>query len=260
MKYSYSDVLESRKSSHEAQGKFMADNYVIMSKISKTLSSVPAWIFLNLGIKPNTITLVSIVFVVLSSIFFVFGHVLYAIISYLIFALLDSVDGDMARVLGPSKYGGTLDSFGADFLYALIPSTMGFYLFKEGVAVSVFTPEYILLVGVLVSVTLLLYRIITTKTISFLRSLEKTEEKRADASGSSDAFPSPLFCLVKLYRNDVFRNNFFAEPGLILWPTIFFAVGRPDMVAIYLVLFFVYNLGYLLTTFIKTYRIFRTHG
>lgn len=263
MKYSFQYVLANRKGPNQTREKFIADNYVIMSRISKSVSSVPAWVFLNLGVRPDTVTIISILFIILSAAFFVVGAPLLAVLAYLVFAIFDSTDGDMARIVGPTKYGGVMDSFGADFFYALIPASMGYYLFREEVSTTIVGHEQILLIGFLVSATFLLYRMINTKTVSFQRSLGGSarlpgEESFVGAKESS--LKVIIWKIVKWYRNDVFRNNFFAEPGLILWPAVFIIIGKFDYLVFYLTLLLAYNIGYLITTFIKTYRIFRVHG
>src|SRR3989339_1601711 len=114
MKYTYRYVIENRYDKNANQARKLGDKYVMMTVISKALSPVPVYVFLNLGLHPDTITLASLFFIILSFVSFILGGAVWGIIFMLCFALLDSVDGDMARCVGPTKYGGVFDSFGAD--------------------------------------------------------------------------------------------------------------------------------------------------
>ncbi|MEK7643725.1 MAG: CDP-alcohol phosphatidyltransferase family protein [Patescibacteria group bacterium] len=257
MKYSYRYIIENRRPQNANWARKIGDKYVLMTVISKALSPVPVYVFLNIGLHPDTITLASFFFVILSFIFFIGGNALLAVLAMLIFALLDSVDGDMARCTRPTKYGGILDSFGADLFYALMPLGVGYYLFSKDVAVIGFSPVCILLVSALVSLSFILYRLINTKVLKFRQSLnDDSVNHSAVAKDSLNA--KGLVRLLEWYRHVLLRGNFFSEPGLIFWFAVLLLLNADSILAWYLVAVLLYNLGYLLTNFVGAYVFFKS--
>lgn len=265
MKYSFKYVLENRRDPNEGIEKKIADYRVVLSVVTKTLSPFPTYIFLNLGIKPDWVTLASILFIIAGAFLFVFGYVIWGVISILCFAILDSIDGDMARVVGTTSYGATLDSFGADFFYALIPPSLGYHLHSIGIAVGPLTPEMIFLISALVSAMLLLYRLIRTKHILFFSggnfrgSIEYKAEDPHRPSNVRSAWKNALVRLVKFSRSTIIRNNFFAEPGMLLFFSLFSLLGWWEALALYFVILFLYNVSFLTQNFIHAYISFIAH-
>ena len=256
MKYTYQYILENRYDTNANQARKLGDRYVIMTVISKALSPLPAYVFLNLGLHPDTITLASFFFILLSFISFVLGGAAFGVIFMLCFALLDSVDGDMARCIGPTKYGGVFDSFGADLFYALLPLGVGYYLFSQDVAVSGLHPVQILLLSALVSLSFILYRLINAKVLNFRKSLK--EESGNHSQIAKETLPSKVLVrLIELYRHVLIRGNFFAEPGMIFWFTLLMLLRAHSILAWYLVALLAYNAGYLMTNFVGAYVFFK---
>jgi len=263
VRYTFRYILENRYDPNRTKARIMAEKYVIMSRLSKFIAPPFVYIFLNLGISADLITFASIFFVLAGGAFFILGFPLFAVISVLIFALFDSVDGDMARIVGPSRYGGVLDSFGADFFYAFIPMTSSFYLYSIGIESLFLTSGQIFLVGSLVSLTLLLYRLIEAKLTNFLgrhgnRNGQKVKEKpfmNTRGSFAHEFIVKSIF----LYRHVIVRNNLFAEPALILWISLFILLKLHTLLTYYLLFVLVYNIGYLFINFAKAYKTFLSY-
>ncbi len=257
MKYTYKYIVENRYDPNAHKARKIGDKYVLMTAISKALSPVPVYIFLNLGIHPDTITLISLLFILIGSGAFVVGLPLLGILFYLLFALFDSVDGDMARCAGPTSYGSVLDSFGADLFYACSPIAVSFYLFSKEIAILNMESSFLLLVGAFISATFMVYRLINAKVYKFMSNA---------SNGSSDYTQGAkkkirsgvLKSIVKVYRHVLVRGNFFAEPGMLFWFSILTIFKAHEVLAWYLLGILIYNIGYLSMNFFGTYIFFKT--
>lgn len=257
MKFTYQYVVNNRYDQNANKVRKLGDRFVIMTVISKALSPLPVYLFLNLGLHPDTVTIISLLFIVLSGISFLLGSVLWAVIFMLCFGLLDSVDGDMARCVGPTKYGGVFDSFGADLFYSVMPLGVGYYLFSQNTSVWGLNSGNILLISAGVSLSFILYRLINTKVLNFRRGLKESDNNHSQVAKAS--IKSGWFVnLLELYRHVLLRGNFFAEPGMIFWFTILFIFHANGILVWYLVAILLYNMGYLVTNFIGTYVYFKS--
>jgi phosphatidylglycerophosphate synthase len=235
----------------------MSDRFVVLTAITKALSPLPVFIFLNLRIHPDTVTLVSLLFILLGSAGFIAGMPVIAVLSYFLFALFDSVDGDMARCIGPTTYGSVLDSFGADLFYAIAPFSIGYYLFSIDISLFSTNPSFLLLIGAFTSASFMLYRIMNAKVYKFLST---QQEKPADytAIAKEKMTPGLLKKFVGLYRHVLIRGNFFSEPGMLLWFSVFVVLKQEMLLGVYMILLLVYNIGYLIPNFIGTYLFFKS--
>lgn len=252
MKYSLRFILNTRRTLDQSAERKIANRLVVLSAITKFLSPVPTWIFLNVGIKPDWVTFVSIFALIIGAFLFIMGQVIGGVVAILCFALFDSVDGDMARCMPSTSYGATLDSFGADFFYGLIPPALGYYLYSISTTVGPLMPEHLFLISAFVSITLLLYRLIKTKHLGLLLSgrhvkgnIEEYKMTPSNPYGWSSLLKKTLFRLMKLYRSTIFRNNFFAEPGMLLFFSIFSLLGMWEALGMYLIILLIYNVGFL---------------
>lgn len=264
MKYSLRYILDVRRTLDQSAERKIANRLVILSAITKFLSPVPTWIFLNVGIKPDWVTFASIFALIVGAFLFIAGQVVWGVVAILCFALLDSVDGDMARCVGTTSYGATLDSFGADFFYGFIPPALGYHLYSIGVAVPPLIPEHIFVISVFVSVTLLLYRIIKTKHLFFLagKHIQGGGEYKLTHAGSRDlgsVLKKAVFDLIKFSRSMIIRNNFFAEPGMLLFFSGFSLLGWWKVLALYLIILLFYNIAFLIQNFAHAYISFIEH-
>jgi len=235
----------------------MEERYVLMSVITKALSPLPTYIFLNLGLHPDTVTLASLIFVILGSIAIILGYPIIGICGYLIFALLDSVDGDMARIIGPSSYGSILDSFGADLFYTCSSVSIAYYLYFQDTSVWLIKPPLLLLIGALVSLTFILYRLINAKIYNFLNNQGEKVKNYTEVAKDKIKYNS-IKKIISLCRHTVVKGNFFSEAGMLFWFTLLIVLGENAILGYYLILLLLYNLGYLLTNFIGTYLFFKS--
>ena len=237
---------------------------VLWRKVSVYLS----FLLLRLGVKPDWITLISLLFVVLGGTLFLLGQPLWGAISFAAFQLFDCSDGEVARCLGPSKYGSHLDAFGADLFYAIGPVSVGYYLFGSGVSVLGLQPAHFLAAGVGISISFLLYRIIKIRVsavrnmmIGHQRSQDPTSEP--DGEGRAVRTNRSLFDKIRSlhpYWTEVFRANFFAEPGMIVIFLVAIALDSPESLAAYLVIFLAFNISYLLAGIFRAYWVFTHPG
>ncbi|MAG12548.1 hypothetical protein CL630_01920 [bacterium] len=258
MRYTFKQIFATRYDPTRSRARRLAERFVPINIITKTLSPYSAFVFLNLGISADVVTFLSLGAIFAGAILFIVGYPIAGIVAIFIFGVLDSTDGDVARVSGRTKYGGTLDSLGADFFYALIPSSVGYFLFLQGVTLGVLSSQDIFTVAVFGSLSFLLYRIINIKRLKFLISYNKQ-----DTTVASDIFDSQknrtanfIFRIVKLYRHVLVKDNFFSEPGLILWFSLFIFFEQWKFLAWYFVILLLYNFGFLVLNFIKMYLTF----
>ena len=127
MKYSFADVLVSL-----TPEKRKADG-TMTTFLFRPVSYPVAWLCLNLNISPNTVTYVSALGCLVAAVLVLFPsticHII-AMILFILFAVLDCADGNMARTLNKkSRYGGWVDAAGGYIAYATELSAMGFSCF-----------------------------------------------------------------------------------------------------------------------------------
>ena len=65
--------------------------------------------------------------------------------------------------------------------------------------------------------------------------------------------------LAKLYHHTFIKGNFFAEPGIVTWITVFVVFEKWEWLGLYLIFILLYNLGYLVPNFIRIYFAFRKY-
>src|SRR3989338_2404131 len=256
MKYTYQYIVQNRYDRNANAARKIGDKYVLMTVISKAFSPIPDYVFLNLGLHPDTVTLASMLCICLSALSFVLGGAFFGIIFLLCFVLLDSVDGDMARCIGPTKYGGIFDSFGADLFYSIIPVSVGYFLFTHAIVLPIANSAQILLLSAFVSVSFILYRLINAKVLNFRKNLKDYSGNHSRIA--KETLPSKgLVRLIELYRHVVIRGNFFAEPGMIFWFPLLILLRAHSILAWYLAALLAYNAVYLITNFVGTYVFFK---
>jgi hypothetical protein len=106
----------------------------LMAKLIRPISFYFAWLFVRIGLSANQITYISWVFVLVGCFSYVFVSPSLRWIplaSVLIWALLDYVDGSIARVTRTlSRYGDFIDVVGAYFFLAFLPVCMGVGLYR----------------------------------------------------------------------------------------------------------------------------------
>lgn len=257
MKFTLHYIFENRYDIGRSRQRKLAERFVPFNFFVKLLSPYPTWLFLNLGIHQDAITFLSLATIVAGAWFLIIGHAFWGVLSFVIFGLLDSVDGDMARCqTKKTVYGGTLDSFGADFFYALAPLSIGFFLFSKHIFVLSVAPVNLMLMGALTSSTFILYRLINAK-VNILKNRQTTSGQIPADVAKNTINSNFIKKAFNLYRHTLVRGNFFSEAGMIFWFFILVSSKQYNILAIYLIVILVYNLVYLMTNLIGSYIYFR---
>ena len=256
MKFTLRYIFENRYDINRNRERKLTERFIPFNVLVKFLSPYPTWLFLNLGIHPDYITFLSLGAIIIGAVLLVVGYPLAGASAFLIFGLLDSVDGDMARCqTKKTAYGGILDSFGADFFYSLAPFSIGFFLFFQNVSVLSFTPAMLFLAGSLTSLTFILYRLINAKVNNFKNTQIDTKQNPNEVA-KEKIKSSFLRMIFRLYRHVLIRGNFFAEAGMIFWFFVLILFRQYNVLALYLVVILMYNLLYLFMNLIGSYIYF----
>ncbi len=258
MNYSLDYIFKHRRGNRSPERKLF-ERFIPLNFILKIFSPFPTYVFLNLGIHPDSITLLSMVFILFGSGYILSGHNLFGSIFLLIFLFLDEVDGDMARCAGPSNYGEILDSFGADLFYACVPVSFGYFLFNRSLNVGQITSGHFLLIGAFASITFLAYRLIKAKKQKFanVQTPEKSYDKLILNKSQRNSLLKYALKIISFFRHTLIRNNFFGEPGMILWFFILSLFRAYNLLGIYLICILAYNLIYLTIDFASAIAYFR---
>ena len=102
---------------------------------NRKLSFYPTWLFIRLGMTANQVTFFSILIGLIGCLFFSLGgkvNFITGAILINIWAILDCVDGNMARLLkSASSYGWFLDSITGLLLNAIMLSSIGVGLYHQ---------------------------------------------------------------------------------------------------------------------------------
>jgi len=254
MKYTFKEIQEKRYDPKRPKERIWSEKFIPLNFIGKILSPYFTFVFLNLNIHPDFVTFASLVFILFGFIAFLFGYAIYGIIFYLLFLLFDSIDGDMARCAGPTKYGGIIDSFGADLFYALTPISIGYFLFIQELNIGIIMLFNFLLIGSLVSVLFLFYRLINFKLNSYRKSNPSQSSNISQYGDRNEG--KIIYKIIKLYRHVLIKGNFFAEPGMVFWFTIFIFFKSYYLLSIYLISILLYNIGYTFINLVVAYKYF----
>lgn len=255
MKYTLQYINETKFDQNRNRERRLSEIFIPLNWLGKKVSSYPAYVFLNLGIHADVITFMSILVILLGAYFVITSSLLLGAIFWLIFFLFDSVDGDVARCMGPTSYGGIIDSFGADFFYAFAPMSVSYYLFSIDFSLGFISAQYFVLIGALISILFLLYRLVNAKLYNF--SNNKVGDQKYGQVIKEKLSEGLFVKIIRLYRHVLVKGNFFSEPGMILWFFIFAFFQLYQLLAIYLIIILAYNIGYLLINLVSSYTYFR---
>src|SRR3989344_1052809 len=258
MKYSLKQIFATRFDPNRPRSRKIEERLIPINAIGKILSPYPTYFYLNLGLKPDHVTFISFIFIAAGAYFFITGNPTAAVVSLLLFILHDSADGDMARVSGKTSYGALMDSFGAAIFYAVIPVSVGYFLYATGTFVFSIGPSYLFLFSAFTSVSFLFYRLLNTKILTFFLDNKGGKEKTSinDDVSETTSVKELFTRLAKLYHRTFIKGNFFAEPGIVTWLTILVFFEQWQFLGLYLILILLYNLGYLVPNFIRMYFYF----
>ncbi len=184
--------------------------------IFRPLSFPIGWLFYKIGMKANSVSLLSILLAFTSSLIMIFGSantIILASFLMVLVALSDCIDGNVARARGETGPGGEwMDALSGYTVYALLPPSLGIHIYLN--SPHAMLPELWILVGAVTSIANLFLRLLYQKFVSSM--LGKSTQEGLKGSGS-------LF------------SRFSSEMGLVGWmmPSLLVA-SITNMLGIYL--------------------------
>jgi len=199
--------------------------------ILRPISFPTGWFFYKIGMKANSVSLLSLLLTVTSSLIIVFGGsdgIVLASFLMMLVALLDCIDGNVARARGETGPGGVwMDALSGYTVYALLPFTLGIHMYLYSPHAAL--PGLWIIVGSVTSIANLYLRLLYQKFVSSM--LGESTQKGLKGSGS-------LF------------YKFSSEMGLIGWmmPALLVA-SILNMLGVYLA---VYCFFYVMSAFLIT--------
>ena len=136
--------------------------------IYRPLSFPIGWFFYKIGMKANSISLLSILLAFIASLIIILGSSDYIVIAsflMIFIALLDCIDGNVARARDETGPGGEwMDALSGYTVYALLPVSIGLHLSLYNPYESF--PGLWILVGAITSITNLFPRLLHQKFIN----------------------------------------------------------------------------------------------
>jgi len=206
--------------------------------IYRPLSFPTGWLFYKVGMKANSVSLLSIFLAVTSSLIMVFGSpgsIVLASFLMLLVALSDCIDGNVARARGETGPGGEwMDALSGYTVYALLPLTLGIHMYLHSPNAAL--PGLWIIVGAVTSIANLFLRLIYQKFLSSM--LGESTQKELKGTGS-------LF------------SKFSSEMGLVGWmmPALLVA-SITNMLEAYLVVYcFFYLMSAILITLVLVRKV-----
>ena len=195
----------------------------------RPLSFPSGWLFYRIGLRANTVSLLTILISICSCLMMIFGDLgdmVIAAFLMMLVALMDCVDGNIARARDETGPGGEwMDALSGYTVYALLPLTLGIHVCLEDP--SEILPGLWIIVGSVTSIANLFLRLIHQKFIN--SKLGQSSQIGLKAGGS-------LF------------SKFSSEMGMVGWmmPTLLVA-AITNMLKAYLM---VYCLFYVISAFL----------
>ena len=166
--------------------------------IYRPLSFPTGWFFYKIGMKANSVSLLSILLAVTSSLIIVFGSsdgIVLASFLMVLVALSDCIDGNVARARGETGPGGEwMDALSGYTVYALLPLSLGIHMYLHSPYAAL--PGLWIIVGAVTSIANLFLRLLYQKFVSSMP--DEAAQKGLKGSGS-------LF------------SKFSSEMGLVGW-------------------------------------------
>tara|TARA_A100001388_G_C28703851_1_gene467571 strand:+ start:105 stop:866 length:762 start_codon:yes stop_codon:yes gene_type:complete len=244
----FKSIYNKAKMKNPSKERKISENYVIQNIIVTRISPLLAYPLHKIGISADTVTNFSFIVIIFASISLMVGHGYVGCSFIIIFGLLDSMDGNLAR-LNKSKtlHGQTLDTIGADLFYILIPFSISFYLYDQNLKYYYFDKE-IIIIGFLISSFLIFNRLFGLRNnILFLTS--KTLSKKKINYKRKFTIINLFFLY---YENEFIRGNFFSEPGFILNFSILIFIDAFKILYFYLFIILIYIFIKFIKLFIGT--------
>lgn len=157
---------------------------IIAYYIIRPLGDIFTWPFLKLNISATAVTKISLLFIILTYIFFLMGNTykyyLIAIVFLFIWDILDAVDGNIARFTDTcSPKGGLWDATVGWLAVYIFFSAMGLIAFREESIIPIeFIPKYAyIIMGDIAAMGLLFPRLVMHKKAGLFGNDKIKEEK-----------------------------------------------------------------------------------
>lgn len=206
--------------------------------IYRPISFPTGWFFYKIGMKANSVSLLSILLTITSSLIIVFGGsdgIVLASFLMLLVALSDCIDGNVARARGETGPAGEwMDALSGYTVYALLPLTLGIHMYLHSPHAAL--PGLWIIVGAVTSIANLFLRLLHQKFVSSM--LGESTQKGLKESGS-------------------FFSKFSSEMGLIGWmmPALLVA-SILNMVGVYMAVYcFFYVMSAVLITIVLVRKV-----
>ena len=206
--------------------------------VYRPLSFPTGWFFYKIGMKANSVSLLSIFLAITSSLIMVFGDsddIVVASFLMILVALSDCIDGNVARARGETGPSGEwMDALSGYTVYALLPLTLGIHMYLYSPHAAL--PGLWIIVGSVTSIANLFLRLLYQKFVSSMPG--EFTQKGLKGSGS-------LF------------SKFSSEMGLIGWmmPALLVA-SLLNMLGVYLAVYcFFYVMSAVLITIVLVRKV-----
>lgn len=218
----------------------MSTDFVVWNVMVKFVSFIPAYLLNKKKISPDIITLISFIFIPLGSYFIINNEVIFGSSCWIIFGILDSIDGDMVRLSNRKNfYGEILDSFGADIFYFFCPITIGYYLFVNSSNFEIyFNSNSLLIISYFTTFFIIFTRYMGSKRY-ILSLIEPKRNSKFYKNKNNNRFKK-IKSNISFLEHVIIRKNLFAEPGMILNFFILFNIGNLKYLELYLYIIFIY--------------------
>ena len=235
MNYTYKDIINSYSEEKKLSDR---NHHFILFLIYRPLSFPLTWLSLKLNIKPNYITLLTIIISIFLIFLFQSDFILYKYIACLlmfIFLILDCVDGNIARTTKKSnKLGEFLDLFSGLLFWSVIFPSISIGLNNNEIIFMEY--KFILIhIGYTIPILFLFSRFISQQTKKIIGDNIYVVEK---------LFPIPILIL----------NSFFD-----LVPIIYLISLYNSSVDVFLYIYFIYILSAILFILFNSYLKISTH-
>ena len=234
--------------------RYLMNKFVLMNIILKSLTFLPAYYLNKKKVSPDVVTIISYIPIFISATYFITGYTLLACLFMILSLFLDSLDGDLARLKkNKSKHGSTMDIFGADFFYMLIPVSISYNLIEFQKIDYFFNEEKIvLLIGFLITLCLIFYRLVGVRNYILFAKYNSINIKKERYKKKFSTIKS----LFVFFDNDIIRGNFFSEPGFVLNFSALFILEKFQLIYYYLIIILFYHIIRVVKLFVGTILIY----
>ena len=251
-------IYNNCKVRNPSKKRYLSEKFVVFNIIIKYITFLPAYWLMKLKVSADSITYLSFFFVPLGSYFLIFQEPIKGVFCWIIFGILDSLDGDIARLSKKKTfYGETLDSVGADIFYFFAPTTIGIYLFNiRVIEMTNYDPIYVVIIGFLTSFFLIFLRYLGSKR--YVLSLLYPNKNQIFNKKKRIKNLKKLRSKTTFFENEVLRGNFFSEPGMILNFFILVYFEQTALLELYLLTLLLYYFILFLKAIISSVVYFNT--